>query len=271
MQLALYVMATIAPAAAFAQADTTAPPPAVAAPAPAEPASLQAAPDVPLAAPAPPSLPPPPSAAVVETTLALPDCDAHAAHTPCLPAEDAYLHDGLYFRFDLGFGYMSFFGTGPVGHAALHGITNGTLLLALGGTPAPGLVIAGTIHIAGGSMDFHGAPHRPEGSANINGSQLGVLLDWYPNPNDGFHIGALAGFGVIGLDDSQIANSQGVAFSGALMGGYDWWIGPQWSLGISALVSFATSAKIKEDNGGADTGYRLSSLMAGVQYGITLH
>lgn len=72
------------------------------------------------------------------------------------------------------------------------------------------------------------------------------------------------------VSDSWIADSSGNAYSGTLLGGYDWWLGPQWSLGILAVLSASTSATL-QDKDGNDTGYRFNALSAGLEYALTLH
>lgn len=96
------------------------------------------------------------------------------------------------------------------------------------------------------------------------------MMDWFPTPTSGWHFGGLIGLGILGVSDSWIADSSGGAFAGTLLGGYDWWLGPQWSLGLLAMVSATTSASMIDDER-TDTGYRFNALFAGVGYALTLH
>jgi hypothetical protein len=143
-------------------------------------------------------------------------------------------------------------------------------IVALGGTPAPGLALAVAFGGLSVRNDFDGSPIEPDGDATANLAQLGLLADWFPDPNGGWHVGGMAGVAGVGLADSAIADSIGGAFTGALLGGYDWWIGPQWTLGLMGLVSATTSASLQDEDG-ADTGYEFNALFAGIAYAFTLH
>jgi hypothetical protein len=97
-----------------------------------------------------------------------------------------------------------------------------------------------------------------------------LLADWFPDPTGGWHVGAMASIAVLSISESWIADSIGGAFGGTLLGGYDWWIGPQWSLGLMAIVSGTTSAVLRDENE-TDTGYRFNAWFAGAAYALTLH
>jgi hypothetical protein len=142
-------------------------------------------------------------------------------------------------------------------------------MLAIGGTPGEGLVVAGVIRGVTARGRFHGGP-QPERDATGTNGQLGVLVDWYPNPTSGWHVGALAGVGAITITDSDVRDSNGFGFGGSLFGGYDFWIGPQWSLGLQAVFSATSSATMKNSDND-DTGYKFSALSAGLEYTFTLH
>jgi hypothetical protein len=227
-------------------------------------------------APAQPAGAPPPvelSSAVYQSQsapAALPNCEQRATPSPCVQPPDAYRHDGLYFRISNGFGYAAFSGSGPSGDASIHQFSPGSgALLAIGGTPTEGLVVAGALRAVMARGRFHGGP-QPEHNATANNAQLGVLVDWFPQPTGGWHVGALAGLGVIAVVDSDIKDSNGLGFGGSLFGGYDFWIGAQWSLGLQAVFS-ATSSTALKDSDRDDTGYKLGALSAGLEYTFTLH
>jgi hypothetical protein len=70
-------------------------------------------------------------------------------------------------------------------------------------------------------------------------SQIGPFIDYYFDPNGGGHIQASIGLGVA----DQGKGDLGAAYTGtglALMvgGGYEWWIGEEWSLGVLLRVQY---------------------------------
>ena len=60
------------------------------------------------------------------------------------------------------------------------------------------------------------------------------------------------------------------AFSAKVFGGYDWWIGPQWTLGLAAVLSATPSSSLVVDDGDK-SGYRFQTLSAGIAGSLTLH
>jgi hypothetical protein len=142
-------------------------------------------------------------------------------------APPAIHHDGFYLRDAFGPGYTSFGGSVPVRPASLTGLNEGVLLL--GGTPRRGLVVGGGIHAMSVSGHFAGGVH--DGAyANAEEATLGPFFDWYPDPTRGFHLGALAG--VSGTRVRSTETDLSAALGGTLFAGYDWWVGPRWSLGV---------------------------------------
>jgi hypothetical protein len=216
----------------------------------------------PQAAPAA-SLPPP----VVQAPL--PACELRASPSPCVQPEDAYRHDGFYLRIANETQYLGFLGSGPDGDASVKGLGSGGML-ALGGTPLPGLVLGGTLSSDMLRGKFNGRPQGEEDKASIARAMLGAFVDWYPQADDGWHVGAAIGLAGITLTDSSIKDAVGAAFSAKLFGGYDWWIGPQWSLGVAALFA-ATPSTTLRDRDGDRNGYRFYTLSAGLAWSLTLH
>jgi hypothetical protein len=165
----------------------------------------------------------------------------------------------------MGIGYMSAWGNGPSGSASVSG-GGSSQGLALGGTVAPGLALAGVIRLADTSASsFHGGPagQAPNSNADAALVQLGVLGDFYPDPEGGWHVGALLGLGgTVVTPRATDASMNSGGFTGSIFGGYDWWIGKSWSLGLQAVASGVTSATMFDTNHN-DTGYRLQALAAG--------
>jgi len=216
---------------------------------------------------------PTPTPTTTPTTTTTPSC-------PCPPPPR---HDGFYFRVSSGFAYSSVFGDGPNGSASVSGL--GSLAsLAIGGTLAPGIVLAGTL---GGGTTTHKFQGGPFANATIAGGsgppamvqasgdgsaslfEVGVLLDWFPDPTKGLHLGGSVGLGGAAItnqaDGSKMA---GIGAAGALFFGQDWWIGTGWSLGVEGVATGATPREQIKDSSGTDTGYRLTPLALGVEISL---
>jgi len=185
------------------------------------------------------------------------------------------MREGVYLRIVNVMSYVAVTGHGPYGTASMSGLGSG-MILAIGGNPARGLVLAGTLQASTIESTLTGGPFEDatltlddesidaSTRATAAFSQLGALVDWYPDPAAGWHAGLSAGLGltslVIHADASQMF---GTGAAGTLFGGYDWAIGPQWSLGIGLVASGNTSAKLM-DTDGADTEYRLRAFSVGL-------
>jgi hypothetical protein len=185
--------------------------------------------------------------------------------TPIAP--NTYRHDGFYFRSvantlqyvwakaESDDDTKSFDGAGAGG------------LLAIGGTPVEGLVIGGAI--AGFGRSSHWSGISDEGDdVDLTFAQIGLLVDWFPNARGGWHVGGIVGLGFSVLTDDDDEQYTGVSGSVSLLGGYDWWIGPQWALGLVGLASFTPQADLQDDDrddigvslGGATIGFGASLL-----------
>jgi hypothetical protein len=187
--------------------------------------------------------------------------------TPIAP--NTYRHDGFYFRSVANsIQYVwseaesdddseSFDGAGAGG------------LLAIGGTPVDGLVIGGAI--AGYVRSTHWSGISDEGDdVQLTFAQVGVFIDWFPNSKGGWHVGGLVGLGVNVLTDDDDEAYTGTAGTASVFGGYDWWIGPQWALGLIGLASISPSANLKDDDRD-DTGYSLGGATIGFGASLLHH
>lgn len=198
------------------------------------------------------------------TPSSLPFCERHATPSPCIQPPDAYRHDGFYFRAGAHIGYLTIFGNGGAGHASVSalGVTSWT---AIGGTPARGLVVSGVFELTVANGPLRGYPGEPD--VDVTSAGLGALVDWFPNPEDGWHLAGAAGFGDLTVGSNPW--SGGVVF-GSVTGGYDFWIGPEWSFGLGAFATITNSASMRDSNG-QDTGYRFMLFAAGISYGMLFH
>lgn len=238
---------------------------------PQTPSSAPAA--APTPAPAPPASYPQSQPARAPTVLA--PAAIAPAEEPAVPPGPAIRH-GFYLRAFSGIGYAGFSGRGPNGHVSIQGL-GAQSLFAIGGSVGRGVVLAGTLQASGTTAEFKGGPFEHQtvtlgessvnasAKADVSSSQIGLLLDWYPAPTIGWHVGASGGLGAISLlnraDDSTLV---GASLSGTLFGGYDWFIAKEWSMGIALLASGVTSANMKESKEGTDAGYRLRAVSVGL-------
>jgi hypothetical protein len=104
---------------------------------------------------------------------------------------------------------------------------------------------------------------------------LSLFADWYPNPADGWHVGTEFGFGLVEL----VVNSDTLAagdLTGSIFGGYEWWIGPQWSAGLMLKATGGTRTDLRYiDQGGSEpgpqSGYVLGAGSIALEGTIVLH
>ena len=268
--LLVFLMPLASASPALAQSnDRLEPLPAL--PATPEPTPTPAAPPAPAEAipVAPPSVAGGQAAAPTPTTTAA---------TPCPCAR--YERHGFYLRYGAGYGYLSTWGDGPSGSASISGgaITGS---IAIGGTIAKGLVVAGAFRAWSTSGTFDGGPAiTVTTSRSLNGAitttshgltgasatsfEIGALVDWYPDPAGGWHAGASIGIGGVGVTDDAGDEMSSGALGGSLFGGYQWWLGPAWSLGVEVVMSGATKASLTDSNQN-DSNYRLMPLAIGIE------
>jgi hypothetical protein len=174
-------------------------------------------------------------------------------------------------RLGLGLAYTSVWGSGPYGNASISG-TGIALSAAFGGPVAPGLVLGGALRVTDGVGQFTGSPPDATGNAGASLAQiLGVFVDWYPAPADGWHVGGQVGLGVTSISDALMRDSSAAVFAGSIFGGYDWWIGPQWSLGVLMSLSTASSGNMADNSTKDETGYTFTPLAFGLEATILWH
>jgi len=187
------------------------------------------------------------------------------------------VHEGFYLRLSTGPNLVTLRGHGPSGSASLTDSGAGGFI-AIGGAIVPGLVLAGTLQGTVFDAEFKGGPFE-NATVSANGKtreasnratggfgMVGMLVDWYPQPKGGWHVGGSAGLGAVILNNSADDSvSGGANFAGSVFGGYDWSLGRNWGLGLQLVASGATKTKLEDDSGKHDTGYRLTPLAIGVQ------
>jgi hypothetical protein len=219
----------------------------------------------PLPSPAPTEEPAPPSSEGPGSAPA-----PAPASAPLPAASGAYVHDGFYFRVALGAAYTSLSGDGPFGPDFVAG-PGGALTLAIGGTVEKGVIVAGMWHIATGDSAPILGPLEGSGRVLVIVEQLALLVDWYPDPQKGWHAGGAVGLGVVGASASRGGQDLvGTDATASILGGYDWWIAPEWSLGVQLVVTGGTRATLQSSNGG-DPEYRFGAGSIGLEGSLLFH
>ena len=110
--------------------------------------------------------------------------------------------------------------------------------LMMGGTLSSGVVLGGGLlaqDIVSPKVETKTSASGPKVAVDPSSDRLGIALaglfvDWFPIERAGAHVGAMLGLGRVGLQDSKGNTPSGGGAS--LFGGYDFWVGSQWSLGL---------------------------------------
>jgi len=192
------------------------------------------------------------------------------------PAESggAHTHDGFFMRLGLNFGplmlkYKSEInGTQVGGDLDASGLTIGSDLL-LGGTPIDGLVIGGALIYAGTkdpTLKQGGAETTADGSTVFGG--IGVFGQYYFDPKEGGHVQLLLGYGAVDFVSSsgQSGGNDPTGLMVGIGGGYDIWLGSEWSFGPFARVLYAPTS-VEEGAAKVTANY----LFPSIGIGFTLH
>lgn len=184
---------------------------------------------------------------------------AVAAPSPSAPVSSSavHVHDGFYLRIGIGLGGASFAGevASPDGIVDGAGFESRALAvpieIAIGGTPAPGLVMglgsyASVWPLPHNKLKSYGASIESDGGP-ITVASSGPFVDWYIRPEQGLHAQAAITFATATMAKST---DPGVAyllpwrdFAGSgwsLMTGFGWetWIGQQWSAGVLGRIQY---------------------------------
>ena len=182
--------------------------------------------------------------------------------TPSLEApHGSFEHDGFYLRAGIGGGLlMAHFASddskdygGSVRGSLLGGSLN--FEFAIGGTPAPGLVLGGAMYLSGAghpakqTVKVDGQTVSPLPSQDMALFLLGPFVDYYINPKSGWHVQGALGLASVAVaktnqsnDDARVRARQQGGFGFMIGGGYDLWVSPQWSFGGLLRMMYASTA-----------------------------
>ncbi|HWO12597.1 MAG TPA: hypothetical protein VNN80_24035 [Polyangiaceae bacterium] len=160
-----------------------------------------------------------------------------------------HVHEGFYLRLGGGFGVT--WANLDVGTASLDstGVTlDGEALI--GFSPGPGLALgAGAL----GSLQLSGDWELEDGggattNADLTTLLLGLFADGYPEPKQGWHVGGMIGLAVTSFEAPGGENgSDALGVGGAVWGGYDVWVAPEWSIGGALRVEALRATNSDDD------------------------
>jgi hypothetical protein len=212
----------------------------------------------------------PPATAAAPPPPAPPVSPVASGDTPPPPPRPGlYTHDGFYLRYSLGPGLYRV-GPGSSPGALVEGATVSGLwaseILAIGGTLPHGVVLAGASSAVV--------------SKNAVVANYGLLVDWFPDPRAGWHIGAQLGLGLVrdaeyysAVDATPYGpptpNDFALGLGVSLIGGYDAWVTPQFSMGINLIAM--TTALARQTFQGDSTTYSLTPVAGGIMVSVLYH
>lgn len=156
---------------------------------------------------------------------------------PVENARGVHEHDGFYLGIAVGMSYLHDSVQADWLDSASYSGFGLADKIAIGGTIARGLVLGGAIEDSSAFSPTLIVDGKRRSSPHQLGlSLLGPFLDYYIDPAQGLHMGALLGLSVLTADDDK---DLPVGFGGSLSAGYEWWIGKQSSLGLIARLAYA--------------------------------
>lgn len=162
-----------------------------------------------------------------------------------------HVHEGFYLRLNLGIGGMRVAVNEDGRDDVVGGGAASAFDVLIGGSPTRGLAIGGGLFLTGAvGADFEvdDGPNLPD--RNVGVAMLGFFIDGFPNPKKGWHIGGAIGPAAVDIEeDSRTTSARGAG--GFAWVGHQWWVAPEWSLGLKLRLG-ATVTAAEDDNTGAD-------------------
>lgn len=167
--------------------------------------------------------------------------DLSVAPTPTPAPRKAYVHEGFYLRAGVGPGFLySSISDRVADETGDTGAFSVAADLMVGGSPAPGLAmgVGALAHVGmGGRIDG-------EGTGALFHLNVGPFFDAFPNDKGSFHLGVLLGGTMVALGSSISPQSPLWGGGGAALLGWDFWVAPEWSVGVQVQTggSYATGS-----------------------------
>jgi opacity protein-like surface antigen len=186
-----------------------------------------------------------------------------------------YLHDGFYARLALGPAYS--WGSGEARPVEFGLESSGSrtldfsgwgpsLSVFLGGTLPGGVALGAAFVTTLASEPTYETARGQRKGGTVSQGFLGLVLDWYFDPKEGFHALAIAGLGGMSFDADDSIPSESLQSSGAGVafgGGYDWFVGRNISFGLLPLIQF-NRAGFTYGNEGTVDGMAVAVLLTAV-------
>ncbi|HEX5102006.1 MAG TPA: hypothetical protein VFV94_21000 [Polyangiaceae bacterium] len=176
------------------------------------------------------------------------------AAAPCRPEDGAYRHDGFLLRSAPGVAVLRALVTGSVRSPRRTGVDGfgPTSSLEVGGTPARGLVVGGSLWTAVLDPVFIEDGRRvssDDNSVKLTQLRIGPFVDFYPRPERGFHASATAALAVEFESDTKGDAVKPIWYGASLATalGHEWFIAGEASLGILARFAFGS---LRRSSGG---------------------
>jgi hypothetical protein len=183
-------------------------------------------------------------------------------------ASEPETHDGFFFQGQIGGGYLS--ADGGIEDFDIKftggGIAGGLLF---GGTPTPGFVIGGgtaNLVAIGPSVEAGGLEGEADSDVTLNLTTIGPFATFYPDPHGGLSFTAMVAFAQLSATvegDQTDDNPTGFSLTGGV--GYDFWVAPEWSIGVLGRFTYAS---VSHEEGGLEESYSVlaPALLASFTY-----
>ena len=192
-----------------------------------------------------------------------------APRTAPMKRSGARVHDGFFLRLGPSVGPLSITGKadagGPESTISGFSLVGGELLL--GGTPVDGLVVGGGWlynQVSDPTIENELGEGTADGTMFV--TSIDFFAQYYFDPGQGAHVQLMVGYGGIDFVDAEgrSGGNDPVGLNLAIGGGYDFWLGDEWSVGPFLRIQYASMSP-------SDTEYSYSYLFPTLGAVFTYH